>query len=149
MLTSPAVSLLLVVWVPSLGAQTPLDSGRYVRVSVAPGNVRHAGPVLRWSFDTLMISPIGSTSPYAVPLSQITRIDVRDPRSRGMGAARGALAGWLTGFVAGILVGANSGGGDTPDLLMRYVPLLGSGIGAAAGSIIGAAKPGHDWWRVQ
>jgi hypothetical protein len=164
MLSIPTVSVLLfaasslVSLAPCRAApaqQIPVSAGQRVRLEWAEGQRRHraVGTVLEARGDSLALTePAGAR---ALALADLERIDVRVPRSRALGAARGAGFGTFVGLAAGLVFGAASyagcprGDDDLCPLYLIFPPAIGAGAGLVAGAVIGAADPGQRWRRVR
>ena len=126
------------------------DSG-LIRVWAPEVDLKRSTLVFRsWTDSTLEASDREHGAPMALPYRQITRIDLRTSQSVGLGMLRGAGIGGLIGGVVGLIAGS-SATSDCDGFLcgldaLNYLA-AGTGIGAGAGLLIGAAKPVDVWTR--
>ena len=137
-------------WTAPAGAQAtvettpPLVLGDTVRVWAPTARLDGAiGTFARLDVNGLVIAgrpadPSLSAPQWAVPLSDIVRLDVLRARQR---SARRIVTGMVVGIAAGALVGAPLGPliecGGACDKTGSLQPKVGSGIGATFGGVIG------------
>jgi hypothetical protein len=112
---------------------------------------RVTGTVLERRADTVLVGP-EKGSPFTVPISAFTSLDISKGKSRAAGAKVGAL--WSTGFYA-LYALAIASGGDSCDgratCATTNDPTAGELIGfTAAGALVGAgigAIIGREKWE--
>ena len=130
-----------------------LVTGARVRVQWMETSIRErraSGTLLEFRPDSLALRHRAGVRRFA--LARLHQIDVRVPRARGWGAARGAWVGALAGFGAGLVVGAYAAGtcdGDMCALALIGGPILGVAAGLPLGILVGAVHPGQRWQRVR
>lgn len=83
----------------------------------------------------------------SIPLERSIRVEVRSPRPRGRGAVRGAL---VASAIGGVGMGALAvvDLGDTfftPVGAFVIGGVVGAGLAAPVGAIVGAVRPGSRW----
>ncbi len=140
---------------------SPLRAGSWVRLTAPSAGLRYSsnGVVDSASSRMLFVSQrserraLGGVSQLAVPVSAITRLDVRSgQRSRSSAIGAGALIGLAVGTLVPIALAAGTDSVNEPDSwgwggvalgIAAIVPWT-SGIGAAIGAIL----PVDRWQRV-
>ena len=123
-----------------------IQPGARVRIT-APGIVagRYAATVLTRTADTVRVSAPGK-SPFDIPVSRITSLEVSRGDSRALGARRGVLWGGGIGLAVGIVLaaaddnGSANYGGLSARLNLAYATLSGVFYGAVIGAIVGRER---------
>ena len=123
-----------------------IQPGARVRIT-APGIVagRYAATVLSRTADTVRVSAPGK-SPFDIPVSRITSLEVSRGDSRALGAGRGVLWGGGIGLALGFVLAAaeENGSANYGGLSARenvvYATLSGVFYGAVIGAIVGRER---------
>jgi hypothetical protein len=147
-----AITVVLVLGSERLAAQQRMPAvGDWVRVSwTTPPGVTLQGDLTALHGDTLFVRGDLAARAVPVPLAQVERIEVRQPRPRLQGMGRGALIGAPIGLAGGYLLGASAepGADDCADdcgLLKTVAAAAGLLSGTVLGGLIGATTPGGRW----
>ncbi len=141
-------------------AATPLAAQERVvpavgdRVRVASSAARETlhGDLVAVRGDTMFIHRYSDAARVAVPLAQVSWIEVRQQRSGWEGLGRGLLYGVPIGFGGGYVLGVVSEGrycGDDCGLLPAVGAAAGLVVGTVLGTIIGVTTPGGRWVQAQ
>ena len=151
--------------VAALAVTTWSCAGHVADTSIAPGDLvritapsmdmdESVGTVAALETDTLVVNTEERPDALAVPLADVTRLEVhRGKKSRvGEAAWIGGFAGALVGFVVGAAVSDPNVVGPTigpsePGVNMAGGALVGGGCGALLGAVIGAIAGSTDRWE--
>ncbi len=150
------VTLLLITRVTGLAAQhTLVTPGARVRVSAPTVAERPLlGTVVALEVDTLIVDARGYAHPLALPLASLAWLEVsRGQKSRTLkGAGIGFLVGGAAGLATAAIVCAIAGdcAADDPytGLVYAVFGVLGAGVGALTGAIIGSTIKVDRWEAV-
>ena len=97
--------------------------------------------------DSLYITTTGSDGPAAVPLADVSTMEVS--RGRRNNTLKGMAIGTGVGFGAGFLTGVLMCSGDKCEVgggeAGLVIGALGAGAGLLIGTVIGAASSGDNW----
>ncbi len=148
------MTLLLITRVTGLAAQhTLVTPGARVRVSAPTVAERPLlGTVVALEVDTLIVDARGYAHPLALPLASLAWLEVsRGQKSRTL---KGAGIGFLVGGAAGLATAAiwcaiDCDAGDPyTGLVYAALGVLGAGVGALTGAIIGSTIKVDRWLDV-
>lgn len=124
---------------PAASQQPALEPGMLIRVTTADVPPRRfVSEFQRFSGDTLVVATSHGL-PRALPIAAIDRIEVRQPRSWGRGAWRGAGYGFAIPMAVGLAFSAVEEGAGAG------LALFGLTLGPIGGAIYGAVRPGSTW----
>ena len=148
-ITVPLVALAVALASPSALAQPAgsagptLGAGTRIRVTAAPPITAFIGAVVTQSADTLVFRRDADGSTVAVPVGQVSRLDMsggtRTHKLRG--ATIGLLAGVGIGALLGLATGPDQCTGEClfgPQFAAAVVGTAGGVVGALVGTLIGA-----------
>ena len=131
-----------------------IANGTRVRIT-APGALtpaRQAGQLLGMRADTLVLLPDGREAPLALPVAEVTGVEVsrRSHRSTGTGILIGVLAGGATGVIVGAATYQESKPSQLIDPVGRSASaaaggILGALVGGVTGAFVGHAHQSDDW----
>lgn len=130
-----ATLLLVPAWSVGASAQSPLEPGSDVRLTL--GHYRVDGILVAWSGDTLRIDD-GEGRSRAVHVRQLSALEIGRFRSPAHRAFRGSAIGTFLGSAVGAAVAAREGDDIGP------AAATGGGFGGALGSIVGLASAGRS-----
>ncbi len=148
-----SLALILMAIAGSAHAQTEdtqnVSVGDKVRVRARTLYSPVVGAVTGLNTDTLHIRIRREAAALAIPLAEITRIEVS--RGRRSNFLRGIALGGLVGAFAGASIGLATSQNSilSPTEQAGALGAIGAGAGALIGGIIGAASSGDRWVVVQ
>jgi hypothetical protein len=155
-----AALLLVVLTQPhTLAAQSPgpaasLAPGARLRITTRDGEKPRIATLVARTADTLQLRMAGSANTVAMPLADISRLDVSTGQHRNV--YKGMILGVLAGGGGGALLGAASYQPCTSQCLFAPANagasaviggVAGGALGLVVGSLIGAVRV-DDWKRV-
>lgn len=118
--------------------------------------VAHEGELIFASFDSVVIYSLRDQREFAVPVGEISRIEVyRGRRGSAEAALKGAAKGALLGAAAGAVFGASSAvmgaildSSEDAEEVIAAGAAGGAVIGAAAGAVDGATNGDAVWQEI-
>ncbi len=116
----------------------------------------HEGELIFASFDSVVIYSLKDRREVAVPVGEISRLEVyRGRRGSAEAAAKGAVKGTLLGAAAGAVFGVSSvamgailGSSEDSEDVIAAGAAGGAVLGAAAGAVDGATKGDPVWQEI-
>jgi hypothetical protein len=151
------VLVVLVSWEALPAAAAGLDPGARIRwVSASEPNTTNIGRLVSLSSDTLFVTDDRDSSGHPLPMSSLSLLEVSTGRPNHVGgyALIGGVSGGLTGLALAAYVDAAAtalvspwGLEAQPHLPYHRFFLVGAGIGAALGALIGVGPPGPERWK--
>jgi len=150
-------ALPLVSWAAIPVAAARLEPGARIRwVSTEEPNTIRIGTLAALTSDTLFVSGGPGASGRSLPLSEVSQLEVSQGRPSKVGgyAVIGGVCGGLTGLALAAIADAGtsalaSAWGAEPDSHVPYHRffLVGGGIGAGIGALIGVGSPVPEKWK--
>lgn len=121
-----------------------------------PAQVAHEGELIFASFDTVAIYSLRDRREYAVPVTEILRLEVfRGRRGSAEAAAKGLAKGAVLGALGGAVIGASAAAagavmGSNEDAGQQVAAGAAGGavIGAAAGAVDGVTNGDPVWQEI-
>jgi hypothetical protein len=121
-----------------------------------PAQVAHEGELIFASFDTVAVYSLKDQREYAVPVGEISRLEVfRGRRGSAKAAAKGLAKGAILGALGGAVIGASSAAagavmGSSQDAGEQIAAGAAGGavIGAAAGAVDGVTNGDRVWQEI-
>ncbi len=118
--------------------------------------VRHEGELIFASFDTVAIYSLRDQREYAIPVGEISRLEVfRGHRGSAKAAAKGFAKGAILGAAAGAVLGTSSvaagavkGRSQDAGKEIAAGAAAGAVIGAAGGVVEGVTKGDRVWQKI-
>ncbi len=147
-------------------AGPPAPTGLRLRIAHRPcaptpqcdtaSEVAHEGQLIFASFDSVVIYSLKDRRDYAVPVGEISRLEVyRGRRGSAEAAAKGAVKGTLLGAAVGAVFGTSSavmgailGSSEDAEDVIAAGAAGGAVIGAAAGAVDGATEGDAVWQEI-